>query len=508
LRALINFSLALLSAMLLTLLYPNLIFPGFGLPWLAPVALVPLLIALSREPRPLWRFLLGEFAGIIYWFAICSWIQFVLEVHGGMGRWGGWGTFALFCVLKALHLALFSMLAAVLLKTRFAIPAIAALWTGIERTHGTFGFAWLTLGNAAIDMPLPLRVAPFTGVYGVSFVFAIMSAVVAFLILRRGRKHLYWLAIVPGMLLLPELPARETPAETALVLQPNMSEEEQWTVESAAKERDRIMRESWEAIQGTSAQIIIWPESPGPLYYYRDPAFHLDATKLAERAQAYFLFGTVAETPEGAPLNSAVLLRPDGALVDRYDKINLVPFGEYVPPPFGFVNRITQEISDFVPGNRIVIFPMGSRRLGVFICYESAFPDEVRQFVKGGANVLVNISNDGYFGHSAAREQHLEIARMRAVENRRWLIRSTNDGITAVIDPAGNVDVRLPMYRETTAAVHFAFRDGTTIYSNFGDWFAWGCLVAAMIALLLSQVPHYDADTRVNRDGSRARPRP
>jgi len=194
--------------------------------------------------------------------------------------------------------------------------------------------------------------------------------------------------------------------------------------------------------------------------------------------------------------------------VDRYDKINLVPFGEYVPPPFGFVNRITQEISDFVPGNRIVIFPMGSRRLGVFICYESAFPDEVRQFVKGGANVLVNISNDGYFGHSAAREQHLEIARMRAVENRRWLIRSTNDGITAVIDPAGNVDVRLPMYRETTAAVHFAFRDGTTIYSNFGDWFAWGCLVAAMIALLLSQVPHYDADTRVNRDGSRARPRP
>ena len=147
--------------MLLVLLYPNLIFPGFGLPWLAPVALVPLLIALAREPRPLWRLLLGEFAGIIYWFAICYWIQFVLEVHGDMGHWGSWATFALFCVLKALHLALFSLLAAVLLDTPYAIPAVAALWTGIERTHGTFGFAWLTLGNAGIDMPLPLRVTPF-----------------------------------------------------------------------------------------------------------------------------------------------------------------------------------------------------------------------------------------------------------------------------------------------------------------------------------------------------------
>src|SRR5271166_5238745 len=375
--------------MLLVLCYPNLIFPGFGFAWLAPVALVPLLIALAFEPRPLWRFLIGEFAGMVYWFAICYWIQFVLEVHGGMGRWGGWGTFALFCVLKALHLALFSLLAAVLIPTRYAIPALAALWTGIERTHGTFGFAWLTLGNAGIDMPLPLRVAPFAGVYGISFVFAIISAVVALLILRRGRRNLYWLAIIPGMLLLPELPARETATQTALVLQPNMPEEKEWTFEAVTKEREHIIRESLDAAEQSHPKLIIWPESPGPLYYYRDPRFHEEATGLAERTHSYFLFGTVAETREGAPLNSAVVLRPDGTLIDRYDKINLVPFGEYVPPPFGFVNRISQEISDFVPGNRIVVFPMDSHRLGVFICYESVFPDEVRQFVKGGANLLV-----------------------------------------------------------------------------------------------------------------------
>jgi apolipoprotein N-acyltransferase len=493
-----NFSLALLSAMLLVLLYPNLIFPGFGMPWLAPIALVPLLVALAFEPRPLWRLLLGEFTGIVYWFAICYWIQFVLEVHGGMGRWGGWGTFALFCVLKALHLALFSLLAGVLLGTRYAIPAIAALWTGIERTHGTFGFAWLTLGNAGIDMPLPLRVAPFTGVYGVSFLFAMMAAVVAFLILRRGRKHLYWLAIVPALLLLPDLPPRETPAGTALVVQPNIDPEKEWTSESLQAEREHLMNESLGA-----EQIVIWPESPAPFYFYRDPAFRQDAMRLAQMDHAYFLFGTVAETNDGAPLNSAVLLAPDGRLVDRYDKMNLVPFGEYVPPFFGWVNRISGEISDFVPGNRTVVFPMSGHRLGVFICYESVFPEEVRRFVKGGANLLVNISNDGYFGHSAAYEQHLEIVRMRAVENSRWLIRSTNDGITAAIDPAGRIDEQLPPYRDLAAPVHFAFRDGTTFYANFGDWFAWGCLIGAAVALAWSQKPHYapESDRRSNRAG-------
>lgn len=505
-RQLRNFSLALLSAMLLVLCYPNLLSPASGFPWLGPVALIPLLIALWNEPRPLWRFLLGEFAGIVYWFFICSWIQFVLEVHGGMGRWGGWGTFALFCVLKAIHLGVFCLLAAVLLPTRFAIPAVAALWTGIERTHADFGFAWLTLGNAGIDMPLPLRVVPFVGVYGISFLFALISAVVALLILYRDRKQVYWLAIVPALLLLPDLPPVDSPTEKALVLQPNMPEEEQWTLDSAAAERDRIIRESLVAARGGNYRMVIWPESPGPLYFYRDPQFHQEATELAQQTRSHFLFGTVAETPEGAPLNSAVLVRPDGGLVDRYDKINLVPFGEFVPPVFGFVNRITQEAGDFAPGNRIVVFPMDSEKLGVFICYESVFPAEVRQFVRGGANLLVNISNDGYFGHSAAREQHLEIARMRAVENNRWLIRATNDGITATIDPEGGVHDRFPMYQELTAPVHFSFRDGTTFYTQHGDWFAWGCLIAAAFALLWSQRPNYAREP--SRGGSLKRRHP
>ncbi len=489
--SLLNFALALLTAVLLILVFPNIAFVNKGQPWLAPLALAPLLIALAREQRPWWRFLLGEFTGVVYWFGVCYWIQFVLEYHGGMGRWGGWGTFMLFCLAKALHMAVFSLLAATVLDHWYAAPAVAALWTGIERTHGTFGFAWLALGNAGIDMQLPLRLAPFLGVYGLSFVFALTGTTVALLILRRGRRQLWWLASIPVLLLLPGLPAPETPTETAVVVQPNMPEEEHWTVASAGEAQQHLLTVSLDAVRRSGSHLIIWPEVPGPLYYYRDPNFHQEAADLARFTQSFFLFGTVGETKERAPLNSAVMLRPDGELIDRYDKINLVPFGEYVPRFFGFVNRITQEAGDFVPGSRIIVFPMDGQRVGAFICYESVFPSEVREFARRGANLLVNLSNDGYFGQSAAREQHLVIARMRAAENRRWLLRATNDGISAAIDPAGRVVQRLPMYREAVARAGFRYTSGTTVYTDHGDWFAWGCLLAAAAALFRSQLPHY-----------------
>jgi apolipoprotein N-acyltransferase len=490
-ESLLNFALALLSAVLLVLTFPNPALHNSGLPWLAPLALAPLLIALAREDRPLWRFLLGEFTGFVYWFCVCYWIQFVLEYHGGMGRWGGWGTFVLFSVLKAIHMGLFSVLAAVLIKTRYAIPAIAALWTGIERTHATFGFAWLDLGNAAIDMALPMRIAPYLGVYGISFLFALMGTTVAVLILNRNRRDLYWLAVTPALLLLPALPAPVAGTETAVAIQPNMSEDEQWTQASAARSRDHLIAISREAALRNGARLILWPEVPGPLYYYQDFTFREEAARLARDTHAQFLFGTVGETPQGAPLNSAVLLRPDGDLEDRYDKINLVPFGEYVPRVFNFVNRITKEAGDFAPGTRFVVFPMNGHTMGVFICYESAFPADVREFAKLGANLLVNISNDGYFGKSAAREQHLSIVRMRAAENRRWLLRATNDGITVAIDPAGRVTERWPMYQEAVGRMSFNYTNGTTFYTEYGDWFAWGCLLAAAAGLFISQHPHY-----------------
>ena len=156
------------------------------------------------------------------------------------------------------------------------------------------------------------------------------------------------------------------------------------------------------------------------------------------------------------------MLDPAGKVIDRYDKINLVPFGEFIPPLFGWVNKITKEIGDFVPGDRVVIFPVGEHKLGAFICYESVFPDLVRQFTNSGAEVLVNLSNDGYFGNSAAHAQHLEIARMRAAENRRWILRATNDGISAAIDPRGRIREQMPPFTQTAAMMSFEYETAQT----------------------------------------------
>jgi apolipoprotein N-acyltransferase len=490
----LNFGLAILTGVLLILVYPSANFT-----FLAAFAITPLLIAVSREPRPLMRFVLGWTAGVVYWFGICRWIQFVLEVHGGMGRWGGWGSFFLFCAIKAIHLGLFSMFAAIVMPHPYAIPAVAALWTGIERTHSNAGFAWLALGNAGIDMQLPLRFAPFIGVYGLSFLFASMAAAVALVILRRPRKQLAWMAMFLVAFALPAIPAPEAASETALVVQPNLNEEQEWSPVTAELMHEHLIDLSLRGAQESQPRLIVWPEAPGPFYYYRDPRFHEQANTLARQTHAYFLLGTVAHTPKDQPLNSAVLLSPDGQLVDRYDKIHLVPFGEYVPPIFEWVNRITQEAGDFAPGSRRVLFPMAGHRIATFICYESAFPNEVRKFAADGAEMLVNISNDGYFGKYAARAQHLELVRMRAVENRRWIVRATNDGISAVVDPGGRVVQQLPPYSEQVAKMGYSYVEGTTVYTRTGDWFAWGCLAVGIVALFASQWPHYTAPKKVAR---------
>ncbi len=458
-------ALALCSAVLLLLLFPN-----FDFYWLAPIALTPLLIALARTPTGWQRFVMGWAAGIVFWFFLCNWIQFVLEADGGMGRFGSWASFVLFAVLKGLHLALFSFLAGPLMNRRYAIPAVAALWTGLERTHATFGFTWLDLGNAGINMSLPLRLAPVFGVYGLTFVFAMLSTAVACVVLRRPRKDLAWLFVLPLLWLLPRIPEGIHTDQKALMVQPNVNTETVWTPTSQDQtERDLVALSSF-----PGPSLVIWPELPAPLYYYSDPDVHHDAVEIA-RTHGYFLFETVAYDHDHHPLNSAVLLGPDGSELGRYDKIELVPFGEYVPPLFSFVNRITQEAGDFVPGDDVKVLAAGPQKLGVFICYEAAFPNLVRQFAAAGAGVLVNLSNDGYFGHSKARAQHLLLARMRAIENRRFLVRSTNDGYSAIIDPAGKLVQRLPAFKQMAEIVSYADIRDTTFYTRNGDWFAWSC---------------------------------
>jgi apolipoprotein N-acyltransferase len=485
----INLSLALLTAALLVLAFPR-----FDLTFLAAVALAPLLVAATHQ-RSVWRrFLLGEAAGIIYWFGVTYWIQSVLEIYGGMGRVGSWGAFLLFAVLKAVHLGVFTALAGYLMPKPYAIPAVAALWVVIERTHGPLGFAWLALGDAGTDMGLPMRMAPLAGVYGVSFVFAMMSVAVALVLMRRPRRELVWVGALLGLYLLPALPDPMPGTESAAVVQPDFSEDEHWTTQSVDAAQQTLLRLSMRSALSANepaVRMILWPEMPLPLYYEEDERFREQAEVLARSARTSLLFGAVAHTPDRAPLNSAILLDARGNFAGRYDKMFLVPFGEYVPPPFGFVNRITSEAGDFVPGRKLVVMPVDGRRVGVFICYESAFPYLVRQFTASGAEVLVNLSNDGYFGASAAREQHLKLVRMRAAENRRWLVRATNSGISATIDPAGRITHRLPEYAQTAVRTRYSYLKGMTPYTRYGDWFVWVCAVIAAAALALTQVPKY-----------------
>jgi apolipoprotein N-acyltransferase len=183
--------------------------------------------------------------------------------------------------------------------------------------------------------------------------------------------------------------------------------------------------------------------------------------------------------------NSAIVLDPDGREVSRYDKIHLVPFGEYVPAwalP-GLVSKITSEVGNFVPGSRYSVARTPAGGIGVFICYEAIIPQLARELTKSGAGVLVNISNDAWYGESAAARQHLEMARLRAIENHRYLLRATNNGLTTEIDPYGRLLGELPRYRRVIMPVYFNYETRQTFYTTHGDVFAWLCVVIAGVML-------------------------
>ena len=482
----LNAALALLSAALLILTFPQ-----FNIAWLAPVALTPLLVALAREPRWLRRFMLGWACGFVYWFGVCYWIEDTLARYAGVSKLVAWLLFTLFAVTKAMHMAVFAMLAGILIRRWWALPAVAAWWVAVEVTHGPLGFAWLSLGNAGIDMGVPLRLAPITGVYGLSFVFAMMATALALALRRRSRLELLWVLVLPFLAFLPRMPAAERGQEAAVLVQPNISETEEWTTDSVFRmENDlgELTQQSVEMHRVLRPSIAVWPEVPAPLYYEEDPRFQALMNNLARTARVYLLAGVVAHTGDHRPLNSAQLIGPGGFPLTRYDKVNLVPFGEFVPWPFGFASKVSTEVGDFAPGTRAIVSPVAGHQIGTFICYESVFPNFVRQFVAGGAQVLFNISNDGWFGRSAAREQHLRIVRMRAAENRRWILRSTNDGITATIDPAGRLRGVLPLYTRATSYTGYSYISDQTTYTRLGDWFALLCATIVVMCLVAERV--------------------
>ncbi len=219
--------------------------------------------------------------------------------------------------------------------------------------------------------------------------------------------------------------------------------------------------------------------------------------QIARNTNSYVIAGSLGIENTGREdvqpdiYNSAVLVGPAGNWVARYDKNHLVPFGEYVPFQkwLTFARKLTREVGTFRPGRQRPVLDLGKYQVGTFICYESIFPNEVRGFADDGANLFVNISNDTWFGDTGAPRQHLNTARMRAVENNRWLLRATNTGITAAIDPYGRIAASAPRNVRASMQAPYSLINEKTFYTEHGDWFPLLCAIISILGLVIRYYP-------------------
>lgn len=472
-----------------------LVFPRWSLAWLAPFCLVPLLLSV-KEHRARDRLLLGWLAGCVFFAGTCYWIYPVMRDYASISPPIAAFLFVLFFLVKGVQCGAFALLGGPLLQRAWAVPGLATLWVALEGSHQYVFFTWTLLGNAAIELPLShiARLAPWTGVYGPSFVFALANAVVAVAFVRKSPKPLIALVPILGLLAVPSLPSDGEAEHTARLVQPNVHPDvvrAGWVQEHGTDHLSRMLQISRAPSGERRPLLLVWPEYPVSAYYFDDAAARAYFERVAVESGSAFIFNTISfvDGDRSRPRNSSVTLGRDGGLLADYSKVNLVPFGEFVPWPFHyFVTKITLQAGMFHPGEAISTALIDGHGVGTFICYESVFGGFVREFTAAGAQLLVNISNDSWYGRSAAREQHLLIARLRAIENDRWILRATNDGITAAISPSGRVVDRLPSYVQDYIDVPFSFRSTTTAFVRHGEWLWWVCLLAAGVQVTYRRV--------------------
>jgi len=387
-----------------------------------------------------------------------------------------------------------------------ALVSAPFLWVAIELARTRLsGFPWNLLGITQVDNIPLTRIATMAGVYGLSFEIVLVNVAfsAAFLVHRSKRKMLLIASLASALVLQagrwvvpPPLPADRT----AVLLQQNLpvAETEAWTQEHFQNTLRDFSSLSLNPVPPPSQRpdLIIWPESPAP-FQTNDPIFRDAISTLARQSQAWVVVGSIGVDNPTTVFNSAALVSPTGEWDGRYHKIHLVPFGEYVPfrSVFSFAAGLTQAVGSFTKGTSRAPLQAGDTKLGVFICYESIFPDEIRELVAQGAEVLVNLSNDGWYGDSGAWAQHLNQARMRAVENHRWLLRDTNTGLSASVDPYGRVVAHAERKTRTALAAPYARTNVTTFYSEHGDWFAYLCAIISTGALIVRFAFHLKTES-------------
>ena len=513
------------------------------------IALLPLLWALlgnAKTGNPLTLrqgAALGYACGFIWYLGNCYWIYQTMYLYGGLAKPIAAGILLLFCLYLGLYHALFGTLIAAFSK-RFGRQAALLLvpfaWVAVELARARItGLPWDLLGTAQVDNPLLTRLAPITGVYGLSFIIAAVNALWLIRIRIRERRFTRPALTIAGVIIIVlyiaglRLIANPKPSPTtatATLVQENL---EVGAANTGPQPSTQQFLDSFSYLSRypspryllgipeladtpsvflirkspgettdpaqpipTPTDLIVWPESPAP-FEDVDPQFRAAMSALARTAQVPVIVGNTGFEPSTTsksgftPYNRASFITPDGTFAGHYDKMHLVPFGEYVPYKqfFFFAKSLLNEVGLFEPGKQRTVFKTGGHTYGIFICYESIFGDEIRQLPQQGADVLINISNDGWYGDTSAAWQHLNMVRMRAIENHRWILRATNTGVTAAINPYGRVTAAAPRHQRTSIRVHFAYENDLTFYARYGDLFAYACALITTLALAFSLSP-------------------
>jgi apolipoprotein N-acyltransferase len=503
--------LALLSGALLALSFPR-----YGHPAVAFVALVPLVVALSGwQGRPgvypgvpaRRGFVLGLAAGIVHYLGTLYWTSTTVQTFGGLPL--PVAVLAMFALVlyMAAYPALFGA------ATGYAVRRLGSrglmmaplAWVALEylREFVLGGFPWIPLGSAIVDLLAVAQLASVTGVYGVSLLLATLAVIIALAITGRGRDRLVaaaaGVALLTGVSTWGALRVREghlvrtgDPATISLI-QANVLQEEKWDRSRSGEIVARYLAMSRQAA-AEGADVIMWPESATPFYFDEDPVAAAVVRRMVSEIGRPLLFGTdEIERGLGGPdryYNSAFMLDSGGATAAVYRKIKLVPFGEFVPLKslLFFVGPLIDSVSDFSPGLTVTMLPMGEHMASTAVCYEVVYPKLAREAVLRGAELLTTITNDAWYGYSSAPYQHFEMARMRAIEQGRYLARAANTGISGIVDPYGRVTLKSAMFERQILHGRIRFLRERTVYARIGDVVPQAASVLAALVLALAVV--------------------
>jgi apolipoprotein N-acyltransferase len=483
-------------------------FPDFELSFLAWIALVPLMVVIAQRPAPARAFLLGWAAGSAFFYGSCYWLTYSMIHYGGLPRILAYLLLIPAALVVGVFPGVFAFFLALAIKKwgRTSVLLGPVFWAATEWARLIVtGQLWNALGYSQAYHPTLIQPAVWGGVYAVSFLIVAINAAVVFLITARGRRA----ATISGLvvLLVPAViafsPFFETyvgasirSSVTVVALQPNVPMNLVKSNEEMKELLDRHWSMTMNALQNlpndNSPRFVIWPESPMNFTYAADKTFQQQLADFTRQSHTSLLFNSLEPTLTNGFYNSALLINQDGRLIAQYDKIRLMPFGEYVPLPHWLpgASLITGLVGDFTPGDKYTLMPFGEHRAGTFICIESAYPFIARRLTSEGADVLINISNDGYLGPTAVMRQHLANVVFRAVENGRPVLRVTNTGLSARVDASGVVhDQTAPFQSDVRVWQVQPSAIASTFYTRHGDLFVYACAAVTMLvffAILIS----------------------